>query len=47
MKYKEDSRREQGQNLYSHLPETTDTLFAKHMSDIQSEVKKLSINCMK
>ena len=37
MKYKEDMK-DNSSNLYSHLPETTDTKFAKEMSEMQSEV---------
>lgn len=42
MKYKEEGKKEIGKNLYSLLPETAETHFAKHMSEIQSEVRTLN-----
>lgn len=41
VKYKEEGKKELGKNLYSALPETAETQFAKHMSEIQSEVRNL------
>lgn len=38
-KYKEDGKKELSKNLYSALPETTETQFVKQMSEIQSEVR--------
>lgn len=38
VKYRESGKKEAGLALYHLLPETADTLHAKHMSEIQSEV---------
>lgn len=37
-KYKEDGRRSLSQSFYSQLPQTTETQFAKSVSELQSEV---------
>lgn len=37
-KYKEAGRREASSSLYSKLPETLDTLHAKEVSQLQSQV---------
>lgn len=42
VKYKEEGKKEISKNLYSLLPETAETLFAKQMSEIQSEVRTLN-----
>lgn len=39
VKYKEDMK-DNSINLYSHLPETIETKFAKEMSEMHSEVPK-------
>lgn len=39
-KYKEDGRRSLSQSFYSQLPETTETQFAKTVSELQSEVRE-------
>lgn len=38
-RYKEDGRRSQTVSLYSQLPQTSDTEFAKAVSELQSEVR--------
>lgn len=40
IKYKEEGRKEMSVNLYSLLPETAETQFAKEVSDLQSEVRE-------
>lgn len=42
VKYKEEGRKDISKNLYSLLPETPETHFARHMSEIQSEVGTLN-----
>lgn len=42
VKYKEEGKKEISKNLYSLLPETAETQFAKQMSEIQSEVRTLN-----
>lgn len=42
VKYKEDGKKELSKNLYSALPETAETQFAKQMSEIQSEVRTMN-----
>lgn len=42
VKYKEEGKKEISKNLYSLLPETAETFFAKQMSEIQSEVRTLN-----
>lgn len=37
-KYKEDGKRSLSQTLYSQLPRTAETQFAKSVSELQSEV---------
>ena len=37
-KYKEDSKKSLSQSIYSQLPETSDTQFARTISELQSEV---------
>lgn len=39
MKYKEDGKQKRSNTLYSLLPETADTQFAKQQSEFRSEVK--------
>lgn len=39
-KYKEDGKRSLAQSFYSQLPETSDTQFAKSVSELQSEVSE-------
>lgn len=38
-KYKEDGKRSQTASFYSQLPQTSETQFAKSVSEIQSEVR--------
>ncbi len=45
VKYKEEGKKEISKNLYSLLPETAETQFAKQMSEIQSEVRTLNASC--
>lgn len=42
VKYREDAKKEAGHNLFSRLPETAETLLAKQISEIQSEVRTLN-----
>lgn len=39
VRYKEDGRWSQAVSLYSQLPQTSDTEFAKAVSELQSEVR--------
>lgn len=39
VRYKEDGRRSQTVSVYSQLPQTSDTDFAKAVSELQSEVR--------
>lgn len=39
VRYKEDGRRSQTVSVYSQLPQTSDTEFAKAVSELQSEVR--------
>ncbi len=43
VKYKEDGKKEMSINLYSLLPETIDTQHAKEVSNLQSEVFKVTL----
>ena len=38
VKYKEEGKQEMSSNLYSLLPETTETQLAKQLTEMQSEV---------
>lgn len=42
VKYGEDGKKEMERSLYSLLPETAETQFARHVSEIQSEVRTLN-----
>ena len=40
IKYKESGKKEMSSSLYSALSDTSETSFAREMTDMQSEVKK-------
>ena len=44
-KYKEDGKKNLSQSIYSQLPETSDTQFAKTVSQTQSEVRQDRERC--
>ena len=44
-KYKEDGKKSLSQSIYSQLPETSDTQFAKTVSQTQSEVRQDRERC--
>ena len=41
-KYKEESKKAHGSSVYSQLPETMETQFARTVSDLQSQVRTSS-----
>uniref|UniRef100_A0A3Q2NWI8 Nebulette n=1 Tax=Fundulus heteroclitus TaxID=8078 RepID=A0A3Q2NWI8_FUNHE len=43
VKYKEDMKEKNQSSLYHQLPETTETQLAKHLSELQSDVRRKSL----
>lgn len=46
VKYREDGKKEASSSLYRLLPETPEMHFAKHVSEIQSEVRRHSLQLL-
>lgn len=42
MTYQQDGKKEMERSLYSLLPQTAETQLAKHVSELQSEVRTLN-----
>lgn len=45
VKYRESGRKERSSSLYSTLPDTLETSFAREMTELQSEVRTGAASC--